>query len=250
MESVELIRILAEFKELREDLAAYKKESQSSRKIHASYRSDDINELATALAKAQAEMNIAEINKMNSFFRSKYADFKSVVYAARPSLTKYGLAVTQDLLTYEDGSTMLHTVLLHSSGQWMESRMRIIPPKNDIQTMSSYITYMKRITYSALIGVTTGEEDDDGEIAVAESRETAAKGTALNTKYNPTEISPETISKDQLDELYYELSEYPDIAQMILEGFKLRALADMPKVKYMASITRIREIKNLRNGIK
>lgn len=248
MESVELLKILAEFKELREDLASYRQDCNSLRKGQISYRSEEIKELAAALAKAQSEMNLAEINKVNPYFKSKYADLKSIVYSARPSLSKYGLSVAQDLLTYEDGSTMLHTVLLHSSGQWMESRMRIVPPKNDIQTISSYITYIKRITYAALVGVVTGEDDDDGEIAMVESREAMAKGTTLNTKYNPKEVSPEVISRDQLDELHYELAEYPDIAELVLEGLKLNSIADMPKSKYMASITRIREIKNLRNG--
>lgn len=214
------------------------------------YKSAEIKDLAGALAKAQAEFPIAALNKANPYFKSRYADLTAIIQATRPALTKNGLSVLQDLIDLEDGQKMLFTILQHASGQYYESRVRIIPPKNDVQSMSSYITYMKRITYASLLGVTTGDEDDDGEMAVAESRLTEAKGTALNTKYSPKNDQIDTITKEQREELEYELSEYPDIAEMILEGFKLMSIADMPKSKFIASINRIREIKALRNGTK
>jgi hypothetical protein len=173
----------------------------------------------------------------------------AVVGASRPALTKNGLSVAQNPISHANGESILHTILLHSSGQWLESRMRIIPPKNDVQAMSSYVTYLKRVAYSSLVGVVTGDEDDDGEIAVATSRETFAKGTALNTKYNAKEQQPIVITREQLEELEYELAEYPDIANQVLDGLRLQSLADMPKAKFLVSITRIRELKNSRNGL-
>lgn len=211
-------------------------------------RSEIINDLATALAKAQGEMKVAGLNKSNPYFKSSYADLMSIVEASRPCLTKNGLSVIQNIVHHDDGVSMLYTILLHISGQYIESRMRIVPAKNDIQTISSYTTYLKRMAYSSLIGVVTGDEDDDGEKAVAESREVFAKGTALNTKYNPKETSPEVITKEQLADYEYELAEYPDIAEMILEGLKIQSLADIPKAKHQAAITRVREIKRMREG--
>lgn len=213
------------------------------------YRSEHINELATALAKAQSEFDVADLNKENPYFKSRYADLRCVVMAARPALTKNGLSVVQDIISHVSGETLLHTILLHSSGQWMESRMRVIPPKNDVQSMSSYITYLKRVSFASLIGVVTGDEDDDGEIAVATSRETFAKGTALNTKYNAKEQAPAVITREQLEELEYELADWPDVAAMVLDGLRLQSLADLPKHMFQRAAERIREIKNARNGI-
>ena len=213
------------------------------------YRSDEIKELATALAKAQGEFVVAGLNKENPYFKSRYADLTSVIGAARPALTKNGLSVVQNIIAHLSGENVLHTLLLHSSGQWIESRMRILPPKNDIQTISSYTTYLKRLSFSSLLGITTGDEDDDAEQAIATQRETFAKGTALNTKYNPREDNTgEVVSVDQLTELEYELKEYPDIAEMVMDGLKIQSIADIPKNKYSAAIRRIREIKQLRNG--
>jgi hypothetical protein len=106
---------------------------------------------------------------------------------------------------------------------------------------------MKRDQLSDLLGISWGHEDDDGERSMFDQRDVKGKGVAISTKYNPKETSPEVISKDQLEELEYELSEYPDLAEMVLDGLKIQSLADMPKVKYMVSVQRVRELKRLRN---
>jgi hypothetical protein len=48
----------------------------------------------------------------------------------------------------------------------------------------------------------------------------------------------------------YELAQYDDIAEQVLDGLRIQSIADIPKSKYRAAITRIREIKELRNGSK
>lgn len=213
-------------------------------------RSESIDALAAALAKAQLEFSVADLNRENPYFKSRYADLKSVVLASRPALNKYGLSVVQNIVTQDDGSTYLLTILLHTTGQYLESHIRMVPPKNDIQSISSYNTYMKRMAYASLVGVVTGDEDDDGEAAVHDSRLSTAKGTSINNNYNPKEVSPQTITREQLEELEYELAEFPDMVEMILDGFKINSLADMPRTKFLASVNKVRELKSLRKGLK
>lgn len=214
-------------------------------------KSENLNELFTALAKAQAEMKTAGLNAENPYFKSQYADLTEIVQASRPALAKNGLSVIQEILPNEDGQNILHTILGHSSGQWIESKMRILPAKPDVQSLGSYITYLRRYSYAAIVGVVVANEDDDGEICVHDQREESHEGTALNLKYNPKEESYETITKEQLEELQYELAQYPDIAGLVLEGLKIQSLSDMPKSKFLVSIKRIRQIKDLRtNGNK
>lgn len=141
--------------------------------------STEIDQLATALAKAQGEMAVAGKNQKNPFFKSTYADFEAIINASRPSLSKYGLSVVQPpFISENNGSadanghvsnSYLVTILMHSSGQWIKSIARHNPPKNDIQSLSSYNTYLKRMCYTSLIGVATGD-DDDGEAAVSHTR--------------------------------------------------------------------------------
>lgn len=216
-----------------------------------STRSEQLNELFAALAKAQGEFNIAGLHSENPYFKNKYADLTSVIKATRPALAKHGLAVIQQIQTDKSGASTLYTILTHSSGQYISTQMRITPAKNDIQTLGSYLSYCARYSYARLLCVALGDdEDDDGEKAMIDSRHIAAKGPS--TKYNPKEQSFETVSKDQLEELEYELADpiYADIIDNVLDGLKIQSLADMPKNKYMVSIERIRQIKALRSGIK
>lgn len=129
--------------------------------------SPEINELATALAKAQGEMGVAGKNQKNLFYKSAYADFEAIVEASRPSLSRHGLSVVQPPVVQEDGKSYLITILMHSSGQWIKSKALHNPPKqNDAQALSSYNTYLKRMCYTSLVGVVTGDHDDDGNATI------------------------------------------------------------------------------------
>lgn len=216
---------------------------------YESARTDKIN---AARAQAAAEYTPIRFNCENPFFKSSYADLDGIMNALRPILAKHGLTVEFKTVLAVDGSTILKTRILHSSEQWSESRARIIPTKNDQQSYASALTYMKRHQAMALLNITISDDyaDDDAERNMADARNNSSKGTAINTKYNPKEQSGVTISKDQLDELEYELAEYPDIATMVLDGLKIESLADMPKSKFQVSAQRIREIKNARMGVK
>ena len=248
METIELIKIQEKFDKMTAQLQAIVDEINRERIAPRQSRSREVNELYAAMAKAQAEMQIAGLSCVNPYFKSKYADLAEIVKASRPALTKNGLAVMQQIQPNDDGQNVLYTILTHSSGQYIESSIKIVPQKTDVQSIGSHITYLRRYCYASLIGVVVSDEDDDGEVAVADTRQLAAKGTAINTKYNPKENSMETITKEQLEELEYELAEYPDIATQVLDGLRIQNLADMPKSKYLVSLTRVREIKQTRNG--
>lgn len=206
------------------------------------------SKLYEALAKAQLEIKLAQRDSENPYFKSKYANLGSVIEASRPALAKNGLCVFHRQELTEEGQSILVCTLAHASGQYIDSRYRVVPAKNDIQSLGSYMTYLRRYSYVAICGL--ADTDDDGEAAVAESRETFAKGTALNTKYNAKDQSLDTLSKDQIEEMEYELAEYPDIAEQVLDALRIQSIADIPKSKYRAALTRIREIKEVRNGNK
>lgn len=151
------------------DLTKYMPPVEPEKEAVHPTQSTQVNELVTALAKAQGEMQLASKNQKNTFFKSGYADYDEIVSSSRPALTKNGLAVTHQLIS--NGSSLLITTLWHSSGQFLSSIVKIKPDKQDIQTIGKYITYMKRYSYAALVGVTVGEVDDDGESLMNRSPE-------------------------------------------------------------------------------
>src|SRR5271165_2182316 len=95
------------------------------------FKSEQINELASALAKAQNEMLVAGTGSDNPFFKSKYADYATIVRASRPALCKHGLSITQILNEGDDGVHRLITMLMHASGQNLSSTVKIAPLKQD-----------------------------------------------------------------------------------------------------------------------
>ncbi len=122
--------------------------------------SEQVNEIAGALAKAQAAMKNATLNKVNPHFKSKYADLAGIRDAVIPALTANGIAVVQTL----DG-TAVYTRLLHSSGQWIEGFCPI-PQAPDMQKMGSAITYARRYSLSAICGIAADEDDDANAASV------------------------------------------------------------------------------------
>jgi hypothetical protein len=152
--------------------------------------SENINELAAALSKAQGEMQAAIKDKVNPFFKSSYADLGSVWDAARPVLSKHGLCIMQTTeLSPDRNQVIMVTTLAHISGQWMKSYLPLNPPRNDCQGMGAAITYLRRYSLSALVGVVCDDEDD-GETAVG-------RGNTNPPKQNNQISAPAPSQKEQ-----------------------------------------------------
>ena len=126
--------------------------------------SESIAELAKALSAAQAEMTGAKKSANNPFFKSQYADLASVMQAIAKPFASHGLSFVQSV-GHEHGGISVTTLLMHESGQWIESDPLVLPPtKPDAQGFGSSITYGKRYGLQAMAGVPS--VDDDGNAAV------------------------------------------------------------------------------------
>lgn len=127
------------------------------------HMSPTIGELAKALAAAQAELEPAKRDATNPHFRSKYADLSACWDAVRAPLARHGLAVSQ--LPSLDGDTVrLTTMLLHTSGEFIGSDAAVRIAKHDAPSVGSALTYLRRYSLSAIVGLST--EDDDGAAAM------------------------------------------------------------------------------------
>lgn len=119
--------------------------------------------IAKAFIEAQKEMDNATKDSKNPFFKSKYADLNAVREACIPALNKYGIGVLQPTIQIE-GKNYVKTLLLHESGESIESLTEIIFGKaNDAQAQGSGITYARRYGLQSLVCI--GAEDDDGNEA-------------------------------------------------------------------------------------
>ena len=132
-------------------------------------RSESIAKIAPALVAAQAAFPPIVKDGKNPAFRSKYATLDGIMAAVRPALAANGLAVVQGAIHPEtDGPKLVglavESVLVHTSGEWMATMVPVPVTKSDAHGLGSALSYGRRYGISALLALTT-DEDDDGNAA-------------------------------------------------------------------------------------
>jgi len=154
--------------------------------------------IAQALIKSQSEMSDAKKNSVNPFLKNSYADLNAIREVIIPVLNQNNIAVLQPMVEI-NGEMYIKTLLLHESGETIESITKIIVSKiNDAQSQGSGITYARRYGLQSLLNV--GAVDDDGnssskpakvkQNATKENLDAAKKGgytiEQVKTKYTVT----------------------------------------------------------------
>ncbi len=208
------------------------------------YQSESLTNLIPALIRAQSKLEIAEkTKKMGAGEKSprwKYANWPTLVEASRKALEKEGLCVSQRLIDVPHG-TLLSTLLLHTSGEYLDSRIKLlITPASTSQDVGGNITYFKRYAYAALIGLVTDEEDDDGTATSKSHREYVSQN---KPPMIPKEVAPSVISDRELAILEYELDDAPELVNSLLQRLNIKSLKEVPPHMFDGVIKRVREIK-------
>lgn len=182
-------------------------------------QSEQINELITALSKAQGEIKNANKTSVNPHYKSKYADLTEFWEACREPLSKHGLAVIQTMGRDDKEMVSLITTLAHSSGQWVKSVYPLIcKDSTNPQAMGSAITYGRRYSLAAIIGIAPDEPDDDAEKAMNRGEK----------KKEP----PRMINADEWNELCHLIGKcdknFQETTWKFLEGKEIFSFEKMP----------------------
>ena len=235
--------------ELLEEYIAKRVKEQIKNNSLDLYESASTDKICGALALAQGSFHAINTNRVNNFLFNQYSDLDVIMTAVRPSLKENGLSITQQT-KIEDDKTILVTRVRHESSQFIETRARIIPSKNDIQTYASALKAMKRHSIMALLNITIKDDydDDDGEHDMKAVRIERNAGTGTNTRYEAKNESFRPVSQHESNELQYILSNYPDIAEQILDALKVESIADIPKSKFGSVREQAQKIINAREG--
>lgn len=155
------------------------------------FMSPRTDQIAAALSDAQGEFEIVSKTANNPFFKSRYAPLPDVVKSATPILATHGLAVWQGP-DHDTEGDLLWTVLLHKSGQYIGSAMRMRPVKNDSQAQGSAITYARRYAYMSALGL-VADEDDDANRASDRVAAPKRKSTKQHAAETPQEGDGDTL---------------------------------------------------------
>ena len=185
--------------------------------------SEQINEIATALAKAQGEIQNPAKDKDNPFFKSKYADLAEVLNVIRPAFSSNGLAIVQTPFTAEGGNIGVTTMIVHSSGQWMSDSIDIpVQGKNLAQESGACISYLRRYSASAFAGV--AQEDLDGNLG----KSNTAPVASLRDK--------QVITFDQVEIINRMIKDTGTDTGAFCQYLKIQTIETMPPAAYNMSV--------------
>ncbi len=179
------------------------------------------DKLFAALAKAQGDIAAAEASQTNTHFDYTYANLQNCLDACRKPLSDNELAVIQRP-TIDDGVVHMHTILGHSSGQFIEDTMPMKPEKDGPQAIGSVITYLRRYMLCAIVGI--GSQDDDANLASADQDDY------------------ERISPEQIDEIlvladkHFKQDADAKVNRMLDKAFQVTAVGDIPESHFDSAI--------------
>lgn len=117
-------------------------------------------EIGSALITFHDNVETVKKDASNPYFKSNYASLDNILETIKVPLKESGLSFAQ----FPEGLSGLSTILMHESGEWIESAYIIPLAKQDPQGAGSAITYMRRYALGAILGLAT-EEDDDANSA-------------------------------------------------------------------------------------
>jgi len=182
--------------------------------------SNPINELAAALAKAQGDMSAASKDNINPHFKSKYADLSSVWDACREALSKNELSIVQ--IPESNGAEVsVTTILLHSSGQFIQGKLTMMSQKNTPQAQGSCVTYARRYALSSFVGIAPDDDDD---------------ANAASTGGNQRPAPKQEISQPQMQRLYTLQGQSKwstvELKDILAKKYGIQSSRELTKVQY------------------
>lgn len=140
-------------------------------------KSNSIGAIAKALAAFHVKVGKIKKDATNPFFKSKYASLSNILDAITIPLAESGLTFTQ-FPTEDNG---LISILMHESGEFIESCYSMKPVKDDPQGRGSALTYQRRYALAAILGLNI-DEDDDGNAATQPPAAQPKKQQSFQTK--------------------------------------------------------------------
>ena len=179
-------------------------------------------EITAALCKFIQQ--VGTIEEKDTAQYGKFADLSTVLSTVNPALAANGLAVVHTTKV-EDNKNILITNLLHTSGESITSEM-LLPVNtggrgNPMHQEGGAITYCRRYSLLAILGLNAGIPDNDGDFA----NPTADKVTPINKN---KAVGMPTLLDDDTKKYYLRI-----VGELIVKDPKLyNTLADALYIEF------------------
>lgn len=200
---------------------------------------EQIAEMLDDYAKYFEEVTNPENSASNPFFKSKYSPLSEVLNTVRPLLGQYGFGILQSPKMSSAGLVQVQTIMTHRSGATISfPSIEARPAKADVQGIMSIITYLRRASVNAILGV-CGEPDDDGN---SNSNKDKAKKPPVKDPLTPEQAEARKV----LIQLCSELSaKAPENKKTIVDALKaIEPTGNINKLRSDEEFTKATEIVN------
>lgn len=185
---------------------------------------------AEAFLKLQSAIKPAIKDATNPAFKSRYADLGAVWEAIKTPLQDAGFSIIQSP-NFDGDQMWLETIIMHVNGDKITGRYPIKPVKADPQGVGSAITYARRYSISAMLGVIADDDDDGNAASNGNGKAPAPTGK---------------ISAGQLQQLTDLLIRVDADVPKFCQHFKVEAVPDLPAAKFSTAV----EMLNLKGANK
>ncbi len=178
--------------------------------------------------------DLSSVRKDGDSYSGKYATMSAILEIVNPALRAHGLSICHTVERVNDREC-LKSLLCHSSGEYIVSRIPLILNKNDMQGLGSAITYARRYATQSLLNLAIADHDDDGDSnTVKNSKNKKQNATA---KYTTRSIpKPKLINKSQLKEIETTLCDDDELLHKILKWLKIEELSQLPASRYESCV--------------
>ena len=217
-------------------------------------KSESIQNLTKAMAEFQKVVKQPVKNADNPYFGSKYVPLESLVKAVMETGSPLGISFMQYTQVNENGDLGLCTVVMHSSGEYMEfPPLPIRPENNRPQATGSAITYARRYSLSSIFGIAS-EEDDDGNEAsglTRQAKQPPKQQQKQQQKQQPKAQQMKLNDATKLIEEYWVKFEkigvnVGEVKQFICERYNASKISDIPISTLLQSLQAVYNVKSKR----
>ena len=127
--------------------------------------SKEVDKIFPALVNFHKGVETIKMTGINPFFSSKYASLADILSNINPVLAENDLFVMQIPTNKGNDEMVVHTRIMHSSGQYVKADTVSVRKAKDPQQIIAFSTYMRRAAISALLALCFDTDDDGNSIS-------------------------------------------------------------------------------------
>lgn len=173
--------------------------------------------------------NVVVRKRDGGSYEFSYTDLDGIFEAIKEVYRENKIAVVQNAHTcFNESGTMcvsVETMLLHESGEWVKSEPLKAVAAQNMQDLGGQITYMKRYSLSAMLGIATEKDDDANGVS----------GNQVEYQNNQP-AAPKKLSEKQVNRLYAIANNKgvspADVKKVLMKDYKKTAVEDLTKQEY------------------